>query len=51
MKEFSRNHSKTEKVAGVRTEYRDKKVGKNGGWKGRILDYENNRWLPKHENS
>ena len=32
------------KVAGVRTEYRHKKVGKNGGWKGRISDYEGNQW-------
>ena len=23
------------KVAGVRTEYRDKEIGRNGGWKGR----------------
>ena len=23
----------------------DKVIGRNGGWKGRILDYENNRWL------
>ena len=37
------------KVAGVRTEYRHKKVGKNGGWKGRISDYEGNQWLPKRD--
>jgi hypothetical protein len=42
---------KDAKVAGVTTEFRDKEVNKNGGWKGRILDYEGNRWLPKHEES
>ena len=30
-------------MAGVRTENRDKGIGKNGGWKGRILDYETRR--------
>ena len=27
------------KCAGITTVYRDKEIGRNGGWKGRILDY------------
>jgi hypothetical protein len=38
------------KSAGVITEYRDKEIGRNGGWQGRKLDYEGNRWLPKTDN-
>jgi hypothetical protein len=34
------------KCAGITTVYRDKEVGRNGGWKGRYLDIENNRWIP-----
>ena len=34
------------KCAGITTVYRDKDVNKNGGWQGRELDYENNRWIP-----
>ena len=40
---------KDRKVAGITTVYRDKEINKNGGWKGRILDFEGNRWLAKHE--
>jgi hypothetical protein len=37
------------KCAGITTVYRDKEIGRNGGWNGRILDSENNRWIPKSE--
>ena len=37
------------KLAGITTVYRDKEINRSGGWQGRILDSENNRWLPKSE--
>jgi hypothetical protein len=39
------------KCAGITSEYRDKEIGRKDGWKGRKLDFDNNRWLPKSENS
>jgi hypothetical protein len=40
---------KDRKSAGVITEYRDKEIGRNGGWKGRILYSERNRCIPKED--